>query len=102
MRYVCTKLLMTLQIIVVFAEDMANRFFEGAAHAAVYAKFRPQTPKTLTDRVISYLKEEVCDYLFSLGLLLIDLYCTGYFDISFGNVRIMLEKDKNICSGILA
>ncbi|XP_071543819.1 putative methyltransferase DDB_G0268948 isoform X5 [Panulirus ornatus] len=37
---------------------MAHRFFEGTAHAAVYAKFRPQTPATLTDRVISFLTEK--------------------------------------------
>ncbi|XP_069937563.1 putative methyltransferase DDB_G0268948 [Cherax quadricarinatus] len=37
---------------------MANRFFEGAAHAAAYAKFRPQTPASVVDRICSFLKEK--------------------------------------------
>lgn len=37
---------------------MANRFFEGAAHAAAYAKFRPEPPLNLIKRIISFLKEE--------------------------------------------
>ncbi|XP_064117068.1 putative methyltransferase DDB_G0268948 isoform X1 [Macrobrachium nipponense] len=36
---------------------MANRFFEGAAHAAAYAKFRPQPPTSLIGRIVSFLKE---------------------------------------------
>ena len=39
--------------------SMANRFFEGAAHAAVYARFRPYPPKSLIDNIISYLREQV-------------------------------------------
>ncbi|ROT77540.1 putative methyltransferase [Penaeus vannamei] len=30
---------------------MANRFFEGAAHAAAYAKFRPHPPLSLVERI---------------------------------------------------
>ncbi|KAG7164708.1 putative methyltransferase DDB_G0268948 isoform X2 [Homarus americanus] len=37
---------------------MANRFFEGAVHAASYAKFRPQPPASLIDRVLTFLKEK--------------------------------------------
>ncbi|KAK7013614.1 hypothetical protein SK128_012325, partial [Halocaridina rubra] len=36
---------------------MANRFFEGAAHAAAYAKFRPLPPRGLINRIVSFLKE---------------------------------------------
>ncbi|XP_063585267.1 putative methyltransferase DDB_G0268948 isoform X2 [Penaeus indicus] len=36
---------------------MANRFFEGAAHAAVYAKFRPRPPTSLAERIVSFAKE---------------------------------------------
>ncbi|XP_050695492.1 putative methyltransferase DDB_G0268948 isoform X4 [Eriocheir sinensis] len=35
---------------------MANRFFEGAAHAAAYARFRPHPPQSLIEEVMSYLK----------------------------------------------
>ncbi|XP_042871354.1 putative methyltransferase DDB_G0268948 isoform X3 [Penaeus japonicus] len=36
---------------------MANRFFEGAAHAAAYAKFRPLPPISLVERIVSFAKE---------------------------------------------
>nr|XP_045612915.1 putative methyltransferase DDB_G0268948 isoform X3 [Procambarus clarkii] len=37
---------------------MASRFFEGAAHAAAYAKFRPQPPTSLVDQIMGFLKEK--------------------------------------------
>ncbi|XP_045612914.2 putative methyltransferase DDB_G0268948 isoform X2 [Procambarus clarkii] len=37
---------------------MASRFFEGAAHAAAYAKFRPQPPTSLGDQIMGFLKEK--------------------------------------------
>ncbi|KAK3864556.1 hypothetical protein Pcinc_029767, partial [Petrolisthes cinctipes] len=37
---------------------MSQRFFEGATHAAVYAKFRPHPPTSLTARIMSFLKEK--------------------------------------------
>ncbi|XP_068200880.1 putative methyltransferase DDB_G0268948 [Palaemon carinicauda] len=36
---------------------MANRFFESAAHAAAYAKFRPHPPGSLIDHIVSFLKK---------------------------------------------
>ncbi|XP_042871353.1 putative methyltransferase DDB_G0268948 isoform X2 [Penaeus japonicus] len=39
---------------------MANRFFEGAAHAAAYAKFRPLPPISLVERIVSFAKETIC------------------------------------------
>lgn len=38
---------------------MANRFFEGAAHAAAYAKFRPHPPLSLVERIVSFAKESI-------------------------------------------
>ena len=38
---------------------MANRFFERAAHAAAYVKFRPQPPQSLIDGILSFLKSKV-------------------------------------------
>ncbi|XP_045138418.1 putative methyltransferase DDB_G0268948 isoform X1 [Portunus trituberculatus] len=37
---------------------MANRFFEGAAHAAAYARFRPHPPQSLIDNILSFLKSK--------------------------------------------
>lgn len=34
---------------------MANRFFEGTAHVALYAKYRPSVPFSVIDRIVSYL-----------------------------------------------
>ncbi|KAG0713219.1 putative methyltransferase [Chionoecetes opilio] len=35
---------------------MAHRFFEGTAHAAAYARFRPHPPQSLIDEVMSFLR----------------------------------------------
>ncbi|XP_063862669.1 putative methyltransferase DDB_G0268948 isoform X1 [Scylla paramamosain] len=37
---------------------MAHRFFEGAAHAAAYARFRPHPPQPLIDNILSFLKSK--------------------------------------------
>lgn len=38
---------------------MSQRFFEGALHAAAYAKFRPVPPSNLGPLIVNYLKEKV-------------------------------------------
>ena len=38
---------------------MSFRYFEGAEHAADYAKFRPSPPPLLGDRIIDFLREKV-------------------------------------------
>ena len=44
---------------------MSQRFFEGALHAAAYAKFRLTPPKNLGLVITNYLKEKV--YIHSLN-----------------------------------
>lgn len=41
----------------------AERFFEDAQHADIYARFRPHPPKELTERIVTYLKEKVILHL---------------------------------------
>ncbi|XP_057369591.1 putative methyltransferase DDB_G0268948 [Daphnia carinata] len=37
---------------------MAQRYFEGVAHANLYAKFRPSPPQNLGNEIIGYLKKK--------------------------------------------
>lgn len=45
------------------SEDIARpsmaHLFRGSAHASVYAKFRPNPPKSLIDTILNYLGERI-------------------------------------------
>ncbi|XP_046400350.1 putative methyltransferase DDB_G0268948 isoform X2 [Ischnura elegans] len=38
---------------------MAYKYFETAGHAAIYSKFRPCTPETLIQRIVTYISEKI-------------------------------------------
>ena len=38
---------------------MANKLFQGAAHASAYLKYRPIPPSSLVDHILSYLDKGV-------------------------------------------
>jgi len=39
-----------------------RKFFEGKHHAALYAKYRPEMPSTIVDRILAFMKKRNSDF----------------------------------------
>ncbi|XP_076041602.1 putative methyltransferase DDB_G0268948 isoform X3 [Oratosquilla oratoria] len=85
---------------------MAGRYFEGVAHAALYAKFRPIPPPSLVNRITSYLKEKYkgplenavdvgCGSGQSTGILSNHFKNVVGFDISEAQVAEAVKQEKS-------
>ncbi|XP_076041601.1 putative methyltransferase DDB_G0268948 isoform X2 [Oratosquilla oratoria] len=86
--------------------QMAGRYFEGVAHAALYAKFRPIPPPSLVNRITSYLKEKYkgplenavdvgCGSGQSTGILSNHFKNVVGFDISEAQVAEAVKQEKS-------
>jgi len=42
---------------------MAQRHFEGKAHAESYQRYRVSPPQELIDEVLNFLRKRVCQYV---------------------------------------
>lgn len=53
--------LFLLYFLVTYLKSM-NKFFEDTAHAALYAKYRPELPNFIALKMINFMKKRSCDF----------------------------------------